>query len=397
LSNPIDLYSVKFWASVGVYLLLLVPLADAKARRLAFALANLSFLGLYLLSGRGLALLVGGILLASLILRVAPLRKVGTWAFGAGGFAILVLFIMHKLPWTAEDLGLTVLDQVLATVGFSYVALRFIDVARAVGDERHPPPDLASTVNYLLPFHMLAAGPLQSYDEFAAQPPVPAPLGAREVLESLERIAAGLFKKFVLAAVIKKVFLTDFRAGGAYVLLEMQLNYLWLYLDFSAYSDVAVGVGTLLGVATPENFNRPYLARNVIEYWERWHISLSQFIRRNVFIPIQLWLMRLTDGRSPLLIASIAFTVSFLLCGLWHRIDLKWLAWGALQACGLIVCNLYKHTLTKRLGRKGVAQYLTNPWIRALAIVLTFEFEAFTVLVATYPFEELSWWSSYHR
>ena len=85
----------------------------------------------------------------------------------------------------------------------------------------------------------------------------------------------------------------------------MQLNYLWLYLDFSAYSDIAVGVGRLMGVATPENFNRPYLARNMIDFWERWHISLSLFIRRNMFIPIQLALMRRTDGRRPLLVASV--------------------------------------------------------------------------------------------
>ncbi len=102
---------------------------------------------------------------------------------------------------------------------------------------------------------------------------------------AFDRIASGLFKKYVLANLIKRLFLTDYRSAGLYVLLEVQLTFIWLYLDFSAYSDVAVGVGRLMGVATPENFNRPYLARNIIEFWERWHISLSQFIRRNIFIP----------------------------------------------------------------------------------------------------------------
>ena len=96
-----------------------------------------------------------------------------------------------------------------------------------------------------------------------------------------------MFKKFVLANALEAAFLTAFRARGPYFFLEVQLNYLWLFLDFSAYSDIAVGIGGLLGVATPENFNRPYLARNSIDFWERWHISLSQFIRRNLFIPIQ--------------------------------------------------------------------------------------------------------------
>jgi D-alanyl-lipoteichoic acid acyltransferase DltB (MBOAT superfamily) len=125
----------------------------------------------------------------------------------------------------------------------------------------------------------------------------------------------------------------------------------------------------------------------VIEYWERWHISLSQFVRRNVFFPIQLDLVRRLGG-APLLAASVAFGVSFLLCGLWHEVSYRWLAWGALQASGLIAVNLYRHALTRRLGRKGVQKYTANPWVRAVAVVLTFEFEALTAMVVTYPFGE---------
>jgi D-alanyl-lipoteichoic acid acyltransferase DltB (MBOAT superfamily) len=175
----------------------------------------------------------------------------------------------------------------------------------------------------------------------------------------------------------------------------MQLNYLWLYLDFSAYSDIAVGIGRLIGVPAPENFNRPYLARNMIEFWERWHISLSQFIRRNVFIPIQMTLMRRSEGEHPLLISSFAFTVAFLLCGLWHSIGWVWLAWGLFQAAGLIVCSLSRHVLIKRLGRKGYNRYLANPWIRLVAIAVTFEFAALAVAIVTYPFQEVSWMPTY--
>ena len=93
---------------------------------------------------------------------------------------------------------------------------------------------------------MLAAGPIQSYDDFATQPAVPPPLDAR-ALRAMERVTSGLFKKFVLANYLDRLFLTGFHAGGAYFLLEVQLNFIWLYLDFSAYSDVAVGLGSLLG------------------------------------------------------------------------------------------------------------------------------------------------------
>ncbi len=366
-----------------------------RRRKWAFALVNLGFLGLHLKVSPHLIVVAGGVVVAWLILRLAGTHRAAGPVLGLGGAAVLALFVLHKRPEIGAGWGPHRIEPILTLVGFSYVALRLVDVARAVAEGRRPAPDLPSTFNYLLPFHMLAAGPIQSYEEFADQPGVPPPLGVGGALAGLERIAAGLTKKFVLANLIQRVFLTGFHAGGPYFLVEMQWNFLWLYLDFSAYSDVAVGVGRLLGVATPENFNRPYLARNVIEFWERWHISLSLFIRRHIFYPVQFRLMRRTDGRAPLLCASAAFAISFLLCGLWHRIDLAWLAWGAFQASGLIACNLYRASLTRRLGRKGLNRYLANRGIRLLAIALTFEFSALAVVIVTYPFEELAWWPRY--
>jgi len=269
------------------------------------------------------------------------------------------------------------------------VALRIVEVFRAVGEGRHPAPGLLATINYVVPFHMLAAGPIQGYDEFVAQPPVPPPLSARDALEAAERIALGLVKKFVLAYVLQELFLTGFRAHGPYLLWEAQVFSIWLFLDFSGYSDVAVGAGRLLGVATPENFHRPYFARNLINYWERWHISLSMFIRRNLFIPVQLTLMRRTAGRHALWCASAAFGVAFVFCGLWHGMTVRFLLWGLLHAVGLIVVNLYRHWLTRRLGAQGVRQYLADWRIRAAAVLVTFEYVAFSLVVAFYPLEVL--------
>ena len=392
----IDLYSGQFWWFVAVAVLVLIPSSGAGPRRWAFAAMNLGFLALYTRPGQAASFLsiAGGVLACWLFLRWIGRRGSSPLPLVLGGAAVLALFLLHKLPHAGDRLGLSRAESILAVTGFSYVALRLVEAARAVRDGRHPPPDLASTVNYLLPFHMLAAGPIQAYDDFAAQPAVPPPQTTRQALASLERIASGLFKKFILANYIDRFFLTGFHAQGPYVLLEMQFNYLWIYLDFSAYSDIAVGLGGLIGAATPENFNRPYVARNVIEFWERWHISLSQFIRRNLFIPIQLALVRRTGGRWPLLAASVAFTVSFVLCGLWHSVSLPWLAWGAFQAAGLVVCNLYRHALTKRLGRKGVNRYLANRWIYLAAVVLTFEFQAVAMAISVYPIREIFSWNS---
>jgi D-alanyl-lipoteichoic acid acyltransferase DltB (MBOAT superfamily) len=374
----IELNQASFWGVVAVAMLVLVPLSTARARTWLFAGVNLAFLAVLL--GRRSLLLGAAIAVAFVLLQsVGRPRYRGFFAV-VTGFGVLGLFLLNKLPWVTDELGLGTLGRVLSAIGYSYVALRLVEVLRAVFEGRHPAPDLPSTINYLLPFHMLAAGPIQAYDEYVQQPAIVKAPTSLDVLVGVERVAKGLFKKFVLAFVLQKLFLTDFHAKGPYLFVELQVFFCWLYLDFSAYSDIAVGIGSLIGVATPENFNRPLLARNMIDFWDRWHMSLSLFIRRNVFIPLQMTLMRKSDARWPLLSAILAIAVSFFLVGLWHGLTIGFLIWGVAQASGLIVARVYGHVLQKRLGTKGLRTYLANPWIRAAAVVVTFEFEACTLL-----------------
>ncbi len=374
----IALNAAPFWLMCVAAVAVLVPMTRAPARKWALAGLNLGFLALLL---RWDALgLIAAVLAAHMLLREAGRPGTGGWAASALGLVTLGLFVLHKRPSDTYQLGLAAPVRVLSLVGFSYVALRSVEVLRAVWERRHPAPDLPALVNYLLPFHMLAAGPIQAYDDFARQAAVPEPATPRQLLKGVERISGGVFKKFVLAFILQKLFLTDFRSNGLYFLIELQVFFVWLYLDFSAYSDIAVGVGALIGVSTPENFNRPLLARNMVDFWERWHISLSQFIRRNLFIPIQMNLMRRTDARRPLLCAVAAVAVSFVFCGLWHGLSLPFLAWGVVHAAGVVVSLVYGHVLQKMLGTKELKVYRANPWIRGLATAVTFEFVACSFL-----------------
>jgi D-alanyl-lipoteichoic acid acyltransferase DltB (MBOAT superfamily) len=393
----VDIYSSRFWWFAGIALIVMLLVNRPFARQSCFAALNLGFIFLHCMAftAKSMTLLLAGILVVWAALHW--LRR-SSWmrllVIGLGGALLLSLFAIHKLSLPSLGWGGARINPLLSLIGFSYVFLRLIDLGVEVNEGRHGPPNLVSIINYLLPFHMLSAGPIQSYDEFARQPVSPAPLTIRQSLTAAERIVSGLFKKYVLAGMIEAFFLTGFQVKGPYFFLEMQLNYVWLYLDFSAYSDIAVGLGTLMGVATPENFNRPLLARNIFDFWQRWHITLSLFIRRNLFTPVQLRLARLTGGRHHLLIASGTFLVSFVLCGLWHSITLPWLLWGIYEAFGLTVCNAYREILQRRLGRKGLKNYMAVGWIRLLAIVLTFEFAAFAVLLVTCPLEELFTWTA---
>jgi len=378
----VDLGTPIFWCFFALAMFVLVPIVEGRVRTVFLAGLNLAFATLCV--GRhGVPVLLAVIAGAYLAARAAHTKSLRSIAVAVGGLAILVLFLVHKLPSFALLPGAR---PVLAAIGFSYVALRLVELLRAMYDERQPVPSPFAVISYLLPFHMLAAGPIQSYDDFCGQPAVSERLTVPAALDGVERVASGLFKKFVIAQALQSVFLTGFTVKGPYLFVEAQIYYLWVYLDFSAYSDIAVGIGKLLGIATPENFANPLIARNLIDFWERWHISLSQFIRRNLFIPIQVALIRRSGGARPLAIASLAFVISFLLCGLWHGVSLRFLIWGGMHAAALVVTNLYKHATQKRLGRAGVKAYLAKRPVRAVATLLTFEFVAFSLMFIVYPF-----------
>jgi len=406
--SPLDLYKPDFWYTLAIAVLVLVPLKAPVVRKWAWAAINLAFLGVLLglpdwhharellerqawhdaarlLGASDLMRVCGCILAAYVVLQMVQRRWLGTVSLLLGGLAVLTLFVIHKLPSTATVYRLASVKSVLVAIGFSYVALRLVDALRLTHEGRHAAPDFPSTINYLLPFHMLAAGPIQGYADFLAQPAVPAPLSTSDALRAVERIVLGLFKKYVIADLLEESLITAFQAPFPYLAVETLLFYFWLYLDFSAYSDITVGAGRLIGVATPENFNRPYIARNLVDFWDRWHISLSQFIYRNIFIPVQMALVRRTGPKSALWCAAVAYSVSFLLCGLWHGLDVRWALWGMMHALGLVAVVWYRAWLKKRLSRETLSRYLAHRGIRLGATILTQVYVALTLLVATWP------------
>ena len=384
----VNLATEKYWAFLVLVLIVYIPIAGDQLRRWVAAALNLVFLKLYMGKVQ-LAVILAATLVIFAVTRLLVRPGFRTLACVFLAVPTLALFILHKFP------GMAFIDpshrviNVLATIGFSYVALRIADLLLTVHEGRSAPPSLPDTINYLLPFHMLAAGPIQAYSNFVEQSGPKPSLTSVQALRAIERIAFGVFKKYVLAMILQQVFLTGFTIPGWYIVWEAQIFYVWLYLDFSALSDIAVGIGALIGTATPENFNRPFVSRNLIEFWERWHISLSQFIRRSLFIPIQLWMVRWTGGAHPILCASVALTIAFSACGLWHQGTFRFLLWGLGHALGLIVNNIYRDQLIKRFGSKGVKQYLANPWVRIAASILTFEFVAFSLVFVAIPSKTL--------
>jgi alginate O-acetyltransferase complex protein AlgI len=184
------------------------------------------------------------------------------------------------------------------------------------------------------------AGPIKRYTQFL--PALEA--GARkvswdDVAEGLRRVGIGYAKKVMLAdnlTLYINLYQPQFEAIGLFqrwvVLAAIALRILW---DFSGYSDIAIGVARMMGIRLPENFDWPYLARNLQDFWQRWHISLSSWIRDYVYIP-------LGGNRHGLVRKTINGLIAFALCGLWHGPAWNFVAWGVYHGVGLALGSSYK-------------------------------------------------------
>lgn len=385
----LDLARPEYWICLLLGLLLLVPQVQVGPRRLTLLLLNLGFIWFAL--GRecvAAALLIGGAIHITGRLAGSSIDTGRRAWLILPAVLVLGLFFWHKGPTLGSAHLLTGtwdLKVILAGLGFSFVALRAVELIWASALGQIAGCNLADTFNYLFPFNMLVAGPILEWSAYREGQGLAAALDVAQALTALERIVQGLFKKFVLAKALSVLFLTGFRAPWGYQLFEVQVNYLYVFLDFSGCADIAVGTGRLLGIPTPENFREPLAARNLIDFWERWHLSLSTFIRRMVFLPVNLAILRRTGGRGAAAAGAFSVFVSFVLCALWHRIGFAFLLWGLLHTVGVLACAWYRQRITLRLGHTGMTDYLANPWINWAGRILTYEYVALSLAIVAHP------------
>lgn len=281
------------------------------------------------------------------------------------------------------------LGWVFPLIGLPYVYLRLLHLLVEVRSGRLPLPSPLRYVVYLLPFHQLLAGPIERYGAFEAQLEAPLPpLDRRTTVAALDRLTNGLVKKYVLAELLLRGIGFTYEGSGLPLWLEVDLFALYIYLDFSGYMDIAIGVGILIGWVPPENFNWPYLARNIIDFWKKWHITLSEWIRDYTFTPLLLNLQRGPLGSRPLMTGILSYFVSMVFCGLWHRFDLQFLLWGVLHGLGITACKLYETGLKKAIGRKRFKAYRKSRAAEVVAAFVTFQFVAVSFLFAFNPLPE---------
>jgi membrane protein involved in D-alanine export len=292
--------------------------------------------------------------------------------------------------WGAVILGLlplalvkfapsTVSVSLLEFAGLSYVTFRSLDVIIGIEDRLITALSSQQYLLFLLFFPTISSGPIDRFRRFAgdlAQPRTRQALLA-DIDSGVQHIMRGFAYKFLVAALIKSHWLEPAETGhGIWSTLSYMYAYtLYLFFDFAGYSAFAIGVGAMLGIRTPENFRLPFLARNINDFWNRWHISLSTWFRDHVFMRFLLAATRGKWFQSREVASVAAFYVTFLLMGLWHGVALRYVVYGLYHATLLSIHNAFARWRRKQgRGEAGLG------W-QVASTALTFQLVCFGLLI----------------
>jgi alginate O-acetyltransferase complex protein AlgI len=227
----------------------------------------------------------------------------------------------------------------LPPLGISFFTFEFVHYLFEVRRGGEPIRSPLKFLLFSIFFPSLVAGPIKRYPQFLAslnEGSQRFDLG--NVSNGLLRIAVGFFKKVVIADNLTFYVTTNYSDFASLGIAER-----WAFLaalafrilmDFSGYSDIAIGAAQLLGVRLPENFNWPYLAGSIRDFWQRWHISLSSWVRDYIYIP-------LGGNRLGFSRRVVNGFIAFALIGLWHGPAWNFVAWGLYHGAGLAICSTY--------------------------------------------------------
>lgn len=286
---------------------------------------------------------------------------------------------INVFNWSANALWGGNLDiyNLFLPVGISFYTFQTISYAVDVyRGEIKPVKSIIDFGFYVSFFPQLVAGPIVRAKDFIPQIHKPYQLTKRGLANATFLILGGLFKKIVISDYISvnfvdRIFENPLKYSGFENLMGIYGYSLQIFCDFSAYSDMAIGIALLLGFRLPENFNHPYRAINITDFWRRWHISLSTWLKDYLYIP-------LGGNRKGKWRTYINLMITMLLGGLWHGAAYRFILWGGLHGLGLAVNKFFMERFPEWSKKQT---WYTNLFFG----MLTFHFVAFCWILFRIP------------
>jgi D-alanyl-lipoteichoic acid acyltransferase DltB (MBOAT superfamily) len=263
-------------------------------------------------------------LLLGMFVTIIPLFVAKYLNFSINVIEDVARLLGGSLDWTGFD--------ILLPLGISFYTFQALSYLMDIhNDVLKPERNFARFALYQAFFPKFIAGPIERGGALLPQLLEPKSFDYQRMLDGLVRIGWGFFKKLVVADRLGVIANSVYAAPGDFhspLILAAVFAYSFqIYIDFSAYCDIAIGSAKVLGIDLVENFNSPYFSRNITEFWRRWHISLTSWLRDYIFTPLNFAIRRKRSRVFQYLVIIIVFFVS----GLWHGANYTFIIWGLLH------------------------------------------------------------------
>ncbi len=370
--------SLEFLAALFAGSAAYATLRGVWMRRAFLALCNSLFLWMFLPDAVTTLTLAASVLSGYLAGRLLVARpSTALLAAYIAGLTLAFVYLkryafLQLLPAASEFL-----DHSLDIIGLSFILFRQIHFVVDAKQGQVPDFSLWSYLNYQLNLFTLRAGPIQRYQQFHEdwQALTPRHADIHELRMSFVRILVGVIKVSLIGEVFLRLanpaseILTGAWAGvGSFYFYPA-----YVYFNFAGYCDIVIGGASLAGLRIPENFDRPYLARSLIDFWTRWHRSLTFWIRDYIFTPTYMAIARRWPRRASAL-SFFCYFLALFLAGVWHGASWNFVIFGVLHGLGVSAAKLWESWIVARRGRQGLLDYLSSRPILWSARFLTFHF-----------------------
>ncbi len=308
---------------------------------------------------------------------------------------IIILFSIRNYPYLHQNLSDGVFSFLKAPIlsveklGLSYILFRFVHYLVESSKGTVHNANFITFLNYIFFFPSIIAGPIDTYNNFQYW------LGKSNFkyqkslfFAGITRIFLGALKTLAIVPLVIK-YATDYTtltsdyAPFVAVALSLVAYSAYIYFDFSGYSDIAIGSAYLIGIKTPENFNNPYISQNLSEFWKRWHITFSDFLKRYIFKPFISLFNWLFNPKYRLIITVACYLLTFAICGLWHGDKINFVYWGLWHGIGLSLNKVWSVKIEPRISFSNTLAY------RFASIAITFTFVTFGWIFFNYSEDQL--------
>ena len=309
-------------------------------------------------------------------------------------FYLISFMSLLPIMFVKVDSAINGDQSLLGFLGISYMTFRSVGMIIELRDGVIKEFTLWEFLRFLLFMPTFSSGPIDRFKRFNENyQAIPSRDELVELLdESVKFIMWGFLYKFILAHIFGEVFLSSLKthalqAGGPFNIYVIGVMYTFgldLFFDFAGYSMFALAISNLMGIRSPVNFNKPFLSRDLKEFWNRWHMSLSFWFRDFVFMRMVLVMTRKKLFKNRNVTSSVAYIVNMLIMGFWHGVTWYYIVYGLFHGVGLVINDAWirkKKTINKERKKAGLPTLPENRWVQLFGMVITFHVVMLSFLI----------------